>query len=103
MAVVTSSEMAERMQAETDRQLINLFSTMLARAMPKRDHESYHQAAMEGLAFIRSRTRNERFLLLDLVRDSPASPDTVATDAGNKGRPAIAPSKPESGSTLTTS
>jgi Ser/Thr protein kinase RdoA (MazF antagonist) len=100
MAVVTSTEMAERMQAETDRQLATLLADMhhAADAEP-----TFHGKALRSIAYLRSQPRLKRFLLLDLVRDSPASPDTVATDAGNKGRPAIAPSKPESGSTLTTS
>jgi hypothetical protein len=97
MVVVSSSDF----QAETDRQLVNLLADM------HRDADeavTFHGKALRSIAYLRSQPRLMRFLLLDLVRDSPvASSANAAPDAGVKGRPAIGASKPESGSTLSTS
>ena len=96
MAVVSSFDI----QAENDRKLIAMFAEMHAAS---RRAETYHEAALLSIEFLKSRTRDQRFRLLDLIRDQPQHPPvaTHGTNAGEQGRPAIGASNAESRSTST--
>jgi hypothetical protein len=109
MPAISASDMQDYIAAENHRKVVGLIELALGQALPDLKIDmpgiTYRGLALEIVAAIKSRPREERFVLLPLIsaRVSPAPPSTVATDAGVKGRPAIAPSKPESGSTLSTS
>jgi hypothetical protein len=106
MPAISASDMQAYVEAENHRKVVGLIELALGQALPdlKKDipGATYHGLALEIVAAIKSRPREERFVLLPLIsaRVSPASPDTVATDAGKKGRSAIGGSKPESGPAL---
>lgn len=104
MAVVASAEFMAQMAAEKERRLIALFEIALMRAAPDRTIDNYHRAAMDLIAAIRTRKRDDRFALLDLVQDNPAFPPNAdGTHAGSEGRSAIGGSSSESRPTLSAS
>jgi hypothetical protein len=107
MPAISASEMQAYVEAENHRKVVGLIEMALGHALPDLKIDmpgaTYHGVALEIVAAIKSRPREERFVLLPLIsaRVSPvASSADAAPDAGVKGRSAIAPSKPESGSTL---
>jgi hypothetical protein len=106
MPAISASEMQDFIAAENHRKVVGLIELALGQALPdlKLDMPgaTYHGLALEIVAAIKSRPREERFVLLPLIsaRVSPATPSTVATDAGVKSRTAIGASNAESGPAL---